>query len=65
MEVNKKYIIIQITSVTTNFGPRFRVETEDFKFELPARFNTLPEEAKNALLTKAKLISNCLGFIKN
>ena len=57
MEMNKKYKIISIQSVTTNFGPRYRIETEEFKFELPARFNTLPEEVKTALLNKAKFVT--------
>lgn len=57
LTLNKKYAIIQVTNVVTNFGPRFRIETEDFKFELPARFNSMPEEAKIALLTRAKFIT--------
>ena len=57
LEVNKKYKIISIQSVTTNFGPRYRIETEEFKFELPARYNTLPEEAKTAQLNKTKFVT--------
>ena len=54
--VDYKYKIEKVTEEATNYGPRIRVETIDFKLDLPERFNRLSDSAKEALFHSAKFL---------